>query len=185
VRGEAVLQPLRTYGPPVVDQIGVMPYNVLQSMLDPVFPSDRQYYWKAHFMQRISDAAIDTMIQYFAAVPSPFTAIGFQQLGNAANRVDPHTTAFSHRDARYDCLMLSGWDDRADADTNINWTRDLYSALSPSFHPGIYVNAFGVDSEQRIQAAYSVQSYDRLVALKRKYDPANLFRLNPNIDPQG
>ena len=182
-KGEEVLRPLREFGPPRADQIGPIPYMALQTMLDAAFPRGRQYYWKEHLIKHISDAAIDTMIEYFAVVPSPFTVLGFQQFGNAANRVGQDETAFSHRDALYDCLMLSGWESPSEAERNIKWTRELYDAMQPSLHAGIYVNALGEDSEQRIRAAYRPKTYDRLVALKSKYDPTNLFRLNPNIKP--
>ncbi len=181
--GETVLRPLREFGPPVADLIGQMPYIAVQSMLDASFPRGRQYYWKAHLSQKISEAAIDVIVDSFASVPSPFSMLGFQQLGNAANRVSPDETAFSHRDALYDFLMLSGWEDPAEAERNIEWTREVYAAMRPSLHAGIYVNGLGADSAQEIRAGYRSGTYDRLVALKRKYDPANFFRLNPNIVP--
>jgi FAD/FMN-containing dehydrogenase len=182
-QGDKVLRPLREFGPPVVDQIGPMSYTVLQTMTDGMFPRGRQYYWKASLMNRLSDDAIQTIIDYFAAVPSPHTVIGFQQLGNAANRVGQDETAFSHRDALYDFLMLSGWEDPAEAERSIRWTRELANAIQPFLHGGIYVNAFTDDSKQAIRDAYRPGTYERLVALKNKYDPENLFRLNPNIKP--
>jgi hypothetical protein len=181
--GEEVLRPLRQFGPPVADLIGPMPYVAVQTMLDASFPRGRQYYWKAHLIQHIGDAAVDAMVESFANVQSPFTAAGFQQLGNAANRVGASETAFSHRDALYDCLMLAGWEDPAEADKNVEWTRQFYGALRPSLHAGMYVNAVGADSEQEVKAAFRSETYERLVALKRKYDPTNFFRLNPNIAP--
>jgi FAD/FMN-containing dehydrogenase len=182
-RGEEVLRPLREFGPPLADHIGPMPYGVLQTMLDASFPRGRQYYWKAHLIEHISNAAIDVIVKYFAEVPTPFTGLFFQQLGNAANRVGPHETAFSHRDALYDFLMLAGWETPSDAERSIEWTRRVYDEMLPSLHAGIYVNALGADSPQKIKAAYRPETYERLVALKRNYDPMNLFRLNPNIDP--
>jgi FAD/FMN-containing dehydrogenase len=181
--GEKVLRPLREFGPPLADQISPVTYIALQSMLAAAFPRGRQYYWKASLMNRISDAAIDTMIEYFSAVPSPYTVMGFQQLGNAANRVPQDETAFSHRDALYDFLMLSGWEDPSEAERNIRWTRELYNAIQPSLHGGVYVNAVTEDSEQGIREAYRPKTYERLVALKNKYDPTNFFRINPNIKP--
>jgi FAD/FMN-containing dehydrogenase len=181
--GEKVLRPLREFGPPLVDQIGPMPYAAVQSMMDATFPRGRRYYWKASLMNRISDDAIDAMIEYFAAAPSPHTVVGFQQLGNAANRVGPDETAFSHRDAPYDFLMLSGWDDPSEADRNIQWTRELYRGIQPFLHGGIYVNAFAEDFEQGVKDAYRPRTYARLVSLKRTYDPTNFFRINPNIQP--
>jgi FAD/FMN-containing dehydrogenase len=181
--GEVALRPLRAFGPPLVDQIGPMPYMTLQTMLDGSFPRGRKYYWKAHLIEHIDDAAIDVIVRYFAAVPSPFTAVGFQQLGNAATRVSPDATAFSHRDAQYDFLMLSGWEEPAEAARNIEWTRKLYDEMRPLLHAGIYVNAVGTDTAQLVKAAYRPETLARLVTLKRKYDPLNLFRLNPNIEP--
>ena len=181
--GEKVLRPLREFGPPLVDQVGPMPYPVVQSMMDATFPRGRQYYWKASLINRISDGAIDAMIASFAAAPSPHTVVGFQQLGNAANRVGEDETAFSHRDARYDFLMLAGWEGASGADANIRWTRDLYEAMLPFLHGGLYVNAVTEDAPQGIKEEYRPRTYDRLMVLKRKYDPLNLFRLNPNINP--
>jgi hypothetical protein len=181
--GEKVLRPLREFGPPLVDQVGPMPYAAIQGMMDATFPRGRQYYWKASLMNRISDGAIDAMIAAFAVAPSPHTVVGFQQLGNAANRVGEDETAFSHRDALYDFLMLASWEGASGAEANIRWTRDLYQAILPFLHGGLYVNSVTDDAPQGIKEAYRPRTYDRLVVLKRKYDPANLFRLNPNINP--
>ena len=123
------------------------------------------------------------MIEHFSAVPSPHTLMGFQQLGNAANRVSGDATAFSHRDALYDFLMLSAWEDPAEAERNVQCTRALDTAIQPCLHGGIYVNAFTEDSKQELRDAYRPETYARLVALKNKYDPTNFFRINPNIQP--
>ncbi len=181
--GEKILRPLREFGPPLADQISPIPYTVLQSMMDATFPRGRQYYWKASLMNHISDEAINIMIEHFSAVPSPHTLMGFQQLGNAANRVSGDATAFSHRDALYDFLMLSAWEDPAEAERNVQWTRALDTAIQPCLHGGIYVNAFTEDSKQGLRDAYRPETYARLVALKNKYDPTNFFRINPNIKP--
>ena len=181
--GEKVLQPLRDFGPPAMAQLGPMPYKAVQTMLDPSFPVGRQYYWKAHLMGEISEQAIEVMVQFYAKVPSPFSALGFQQFGNAANRVSPDTTAFSHRDALYDFLMLSGWEDPASAEDNIAWTRTVYDALLPHLHRGIYVNGLTDDTAQPTTAAFRPETYRRLATLKERYDPTNFFRLNPNVKP--
>ncbi len=183
-KGEEVLRPLREFGPPIAIQLGPMPYVAVQAMLDASFPKGRQYYWKAHLCGEITDSILDPMIEYFSEVPSPFSALGFQQLGNAANRVSPDATAFSHRDALYDFLMLSGWEDPTDAPANIEWTRAVYSTLQPSLHSGIYVNGLGEDSASQTTSAFRSGTYDRLAALKARYDPTNFFRLNPNIQPR-
>jgi len=153
--------------------------------MDPLFPRGRQYYWKARLMNQLSDEAIATIVEHFSTVPSPYTVVGFQQLGNAANRVSPDATAFSHREARYDFLMLSAWDDPSEAERNIQWTRAFDDAMRPFLPGGIYVNAFTQDFAPGIRAAYRPATFERLVALKNKYDPMNFFRLNPNIRPTG
>jgi FAD binding domain/Berberine and berberine like len=183
-QGENVLRPLREYGNPLAVQLGPMPYIAVQTMLDASFPRGRQYYWKAHLSGVISDDLVDSMIDHFSRVPSPFSVLGFQQLGNAANRVGSDETAFSHRDALYDFLMLSGWEDPSQADVNIQWTRAVYDAVRPGLHAGIYVNGLGEDSAQQTPAAFRLDTYEHLLALKAKYDPTNFFRLNPNIRPQ-
>ena len=182
--GEKALQPLREFGPPVMVQLGPMPYLAVQTMLDASFPKGRQYYWKAHLCGEITDAVIEPTIEAFSRVPSPFSALGFQQLGNAANRVSPDATAFSHRDARYDFLMLSGWENPDEAESNIRWTRNVYEAVRSGLHSGIYVNGLGEDSAPQTTSAFRSETYERLLELKAKYDPTNFFRLNPNIQPR-
>ena len=109
--GERALRPLQEFGPPVLDQIGPVPYAEFQASLDPVFPRGRRYYWKSTVMRELSDGAIAQLIELFASVPSPFTLVLLQQVGNAANRVPVEATAFPHRDARWDGLVLTSWDD--------------------------------------------------------------------------
>ena len=183
--GERVLRPLQDVGPPIAVQLAPMPYLAAQTMLDASFPRGRQYYWKAHLCGEITDAVIDPMIDWFEKVPSSFSALGFQQLGNAANRVAPDETAFSHRDALYDFLMLSGWEDPASAEENIQWTRNVHEAVLPGLHSGVYVNGLGQDSAAQTTSAFRADTYQRLLTLKEKYDPKNFFRLNPNIQPRG
>jgi hypothetical protein len=179
--GEEVLRPLREFGPPLVDQIAPMPYTAIQTSLDEAFPRGRHYYWKANLIEEIGDGLIDIVVEHFATVPSPFSGIVFQQLGNAANRVGKDDTAFSHRDARYDCVAISGWTDPAQAETNIGWTRGFFDLTRPFSSGGIYVNS--VMEADAVKSAYREETYERLVTLKNEYDPANLFRINPNIEP--
>ena len=110
----------------------------------------------------------------------------FQQLGNAANRVAADATAFSYRNARYDCVIISGWEDPSEEDANIRWAREVYDALMPLSTGATYLNTLGFSedlAEGRVKEAFLPATYQRLVALKRKYDPTNLFRLNANINP--
>jgi FAD/FMN-containing dehydrogenase len=183
--GEKVLRPLREFGPPLVDDIRPRAYREVQTLLDANAQRGRRNYIKSSFMQTIGDAAIDTLIEHFATVPSPLTFTFFQQLGNAVNRVPPDATAFSHRDALCEWGCLSIWLDATQDDRNIRWTRALAEGMQPFTTGRGYVNQMGseaVESAEAIKAAYGA-TYDRLVALKNKYDPTNLFRLNPNIKP--
>jgi FAD/FMN-containing dehydrogenase len=183
--GEAVLQPLRTFGPPLVDEIWPRPYREVQTLLDAASPHGRRYYIKAGFVDDISDAAIDMLIAAFATVPSPYSHITFQQLGNAARRVHPDATAFGHRQAQYEWFAQSAWSDPTADTVNIHWTRALAQTMQPFTSGRGYVNHLGpeaLEGTESIRAAYG-PNYDRLVALKNRYDPTNLFRLNPNIKP--
>jgi hypothetical protein len=122
------------------------------------------------------------MAEYVSEIPSPATGVGLQQMHGAASRVDPTATAFPHRDEHYDFLILSQWADPAESERNVQWTRSLFEAMEPFFEGGVYVNNLGDEGEDRVREAYGA-NYERLQALKGKYDPTNLFRLNQNIKP--
>jgi FAD/FMN-containing dehydrogenase len=183
--GAEVLHPVKAFGAPLVDQIRPMPYTEMQRLVGSMALSGRQNYVKSSFVTDISDEAIDTLVTHFATVPSPLTVVGFQQLGNTANRIRAGATAFSHREARYELLMHSIWLDPADAARNIEWTRTLAETMHPFTMGRAYINTLGIEAEEgadRIKAAYGL-NYERLVALKNTYDPTNLFRHNQNIKP--
>jgi FAD/FMN-containing dehydrogenase len=183
--GERALRPLRQFGPPVADQIHPMAYHEVQTQLDAAAVRGRRYYIKSSFMRSISDDAIEALIDRFVNVPSSHTLVFFQQLGNAANRVSVQATAFSHRDALCEWGCLSSWVDPAEDGTNIRWTRELAEAMQPFSSGGAYIAQLGVEAEEgadRIKDAYG-PNYERLAALKNKYDPTNLFRHNQNIRP--
>jgi FAD/FMN-containing dehydrogenase len=180
--GERALAPLKAFGPPVLDQIGVMPYVAFQGALDAAFPSGRRYYWKSAIVPALPDELGALAAEQFAAAPSPFTMLLFQQLGSAATRVAAEATAFPHRDARWDALVLAGWDDPAEDAAQVAWARRVWQSWGP-FSTGVYVNGVGDDDPAEIRAAYGAR-YDRLAALKARYDPTNLFRVNANVRPR-
>jgi FAD/FMN-containing dehydrogenase len=179
--GEEVVRPLREFGSPLMDQIAPMPYTTVQSFSDEGFPSGQSYYWKGRLVREISDELIETLVQQFELSPVPFTVIGIQQLGNAANRVPKDATAFSHRDARYDTVAMVGWQDPGEAKVAIQWARELYERTGPFALDGLYVN--DLIENDALDLAYRDETYERLVALKDKYDPTNVFRNNANIPP--
>lgn len=180
--GEKALKPLRTFGQPLADLIRPMKYMEMQSIFDENFPPGQLQYWKSNFLRAPSDDAIETMIKYATAKPSPMSAFYLQQMHGAASRVGPTETAFAHRFQQYDFFILSMWSDPSDSEKNVRWARELWEAMQPFVERGVYVNSLGDEGEDRVRAAYG-PNYDRLVALKNKYDPANLFRLNQNIRP--
>ena len=180
--GERVLRPLREFGSPQADNIEPMAYTTLQSAPDAGFPPGRRHYWKSSYLKELSEEAIEVMAEYVSEMPSPATGVGLQQMHGAASRVDPTATAFPHRDEHYDFLILSQWADPAESERNVEWTRSLFEAMDPFFEEGVYVNNLGDEGEDRVRAAYGA-NYERLLDLKGKYDPTNLFRLNQNIPP--
>jgi FAD binding domain/Berberine and berberine like len=180
--GERALQPLRKFGPPLADEVKPMPYQALQSLLNDAYPPGLYNYYKSHYISQISDELIDTMIGCFANVPSPMSALGFEQFGGAVRRVGVEDTAFRHRDAAYDIAILGEWADPATSTVNIGWVRDVAAMIEPFSTGGVYVNFLAEEGEEQIKAAYG-SHVQRLVALKRKYDPTNFFHLNQNIKP--
>jgi FAD/FMN-containing dehydrogenase len=180
--GERVLRPLRAFGSPLEDGIRPMAYTALQSAPDEGFPPGQQHYWKSSNLEHLSDEAIEVMVRLVKEMPSPSSGVGLQQMHGAASRVDPAATAFPHRDEHYDLLILSQWANPADSEENVRWTRELFEAMQPFVGKGVYVNNLGEEEGDRVKEAYG-EHYERLVALKDRYDPTNLFRLNQNVKP--
>jgi FAD/FMN-containing dehydrogenase len=184
--GERILKPLREFGTPLADMIGPMPYVEIQRMIDDGFPSGMQNYWKSNFLSELDDKAIQTIVDYMRRAPSPNSKIAIEQFHGAAGRVGSNDTAFNHRDARYNLLIVGIWPDASARDENVSWVRNLWDAMQPYSSGGVYVNYLGQEADEgieRIKAAYGHDKYERLVALKNKYDPSNVFRMNQNIRP--
>lgn len=181
--GEKVLKPLRTFGPPLADIIQVMSYVQIQGLFEPFFPNGRYTYVKSNFIRTLSDEAIETMAEYAGKSPSPFTfAPFFEHWHGAVSRVGVSDTAFPHRQHSYNFMAWSMWENPADSEKNIEWTRQCWEAMHPFLVAGSYVNYVSDEGDAFARAAYG-PNYDRLVALKNKYDPGNLFRMNHNIKP--
>jgi hypothetical protein len=151
-------------------------------MLDDAFPKGGLNYWKAALFTELSDAAVETMIEAFEAVPSIMTGMLIEHFHGAMCRVDPTATAYPFREPGYNLVITGQWSDPADTAANIAWVRDTFAALEGYTAPSGYMNYLGDDESARVPAAYG-PNLARLVELKRRYDPANLFRLNHNIDP--
>jgi FAD/FMN-containing dehydrogenase len=181
--GERVVQPLRTFGPPMADDIQPMTYCALQSKNDAGFPLGRQHYWKGGRLAHLGDEAIEALLELVAKDPAAPCGIGFQQVHGAAGRVDPAATAFPHRGQWYDFLILAQWEDPSLSAQNVQRTRAIFAAMQPFLERGVYVNNLGTAEDDRLRAAYG-DNYERLVALKHVYDPTNLFHMNQNIRPR-
>ena len=180
-KGAAVVRPVKSFGSPLQDALGPIPYAAQQSLTDAGFPAGSYYYTKGGFLPDLTDEAIEVFEEYAATKPSPLSGVLVQTVCGAASRVDSKATAFAHRRFPYAPVIVSQWLDAADSDKNVAWARDFWRALEP-FASGAYVNDLGRDDEDRIRIAYGA-NYERLAALKKKYDPDNFFRLNPNIKP--
>ena len=161
-----------------------MPYTELQALGGPMAPPGRFNYWKSSFIQDLTDAAVNTIAGRFGSAPSPYSVVFVEQLGGAVSRVGRDETAFGERGARYSLFVASAWTEQAEADENVRWTRDLWGAMRPFESEAAYVNYLDADEQDRTRAVYGGR-YERLAALKKKYDPTNFFRLNQNIKPAG
>jgi hypothetical protein len=180
--GDKVLSPLRKFGLPVADMIGPMPYVELQSVFDGGFVAQECYYWKTSLIRELRDDSIEAIESYATRKPTPMSAIGIQQLHGAAVRVGATETAFAHRYSHYNLLPVSIWRSPADSEKSVRWVRELWEAMQPFLERDAYGNDMGEEGEERVRSAYGI-NYERLVALKNRYDPTNFFRLNQNIRP--
>jgi FAD/FMN-containing dehydrogenase len=181
--GERALAPLRAFGAPLIDLIAPRPYVQLQAMFNPAVPHGWHYYWKSWETPPLTDAAIDTLVARAAAITSPRSYIIVFQLGGAMTR-PPYDTAFGQRGEGHDVNINAVWlADDPDAERHVRWTRDTYDALEPHGAGRAYVNFMGDEGAARVRAAYGPETYARLAALKRAYDPENLLRLNQNVAP--
>jgi FAD/FMN-containing dehydrogenase len=181
-QGEEALKPLRDVAPVVAELVGPMPYPALNSAFDALVPAGLQHYWKAAFAKELPDEAIKAHLEHGPKVPAVNSTVHIYPINGAAHRLASDETAFAYRDATFATVIAGMWPDPADNDANAKWVRDFYGALAPHSQEGGYVNFLSADDQERIRANYA-GNYDRLVDVKRKYDPDNLFRHNQNIRP--
>jgi FAD/FMN-containing dehydrogenase len=181
--GERILAPLRALGAPLADTIRRAAYTDWQSSLDVDNPPGLRNYWKSALLGALDDTAIDTLVEGFGAPPSVRSNVLIEGLGGAFGRVPEEATAFGRRDAAFDLLIAAVWEDRTEDARQIGWARDLFAAMAPYTGAQAYVNYLGPEEGGRVRGAYGEATYARLVALKDRYDPGNLFRLNQNIPP--
>ncbi len=180
--GEKVLKPLHEVAPVVAEHVGPMPYPALNAAFDALAPPGLQHYWKANFVKELTDDAIEAHLAHGPKVPVVNSTVHIYSINGACHRVAPDATAFAYRDATFATVIAGMWPDPAANEANIKWVRDYYDATAPLSEEGGYINFMAEDDQSRIKANYK-GNYDRLVDVKRKYDPDNLFHLNQNIKP--
>ena len=182
-KGERLIAPLRKFGTPLADTIAPTSYVHLNTLFDAAVPyGGVQRYWKSSFLSELGDELLNIMIARAAKMLSPMSMVLFFHMHGAAARVDRNATAFGLRHDQWDYDVISQWTDPAESADHIGWTREYWNAVEPFASGEVYVNHLDAEEATRIRAAYG-GSYDRLVALKNKYDPTNLFRMNQNIRP--
>jgi len=181
--GQRAIAPLRRFGPPLADTVGPTPYVSHQALLDPGVPHGLGYYWKSEYVAALTDPLIETLAKqaWRAATPESYTIIF--HLGGAVARQDPEASAFEDRRAGHAVNIDAVWSEPGRAPACMAWTRDFWETIRPYSTGRVYVNFLGEEGQDRVRAAYGDVKYERLRALKRTYDPTNLFRLNQNIRP--
>ena len=180
--GQEVVRPLKSFGSPVLDLCEPKPFLVHQAMLDPSFKHGWWYYVRACDVAELTDEVIDITADHAMRIKSPMTAFPIWQMGGAVARVGENETAFNGRTAGYTFNITAMTETAEGFDEEREWVRSFWSALAP-YHTSVYVNFLMEEGEERIRQAYGPAKYERLKALKRKYDPTNFFRMNQNIKP--
>jgi UDP-N-acetylenolpyruvoylglucosamine reductase len=181
-KGEEALKPFHDVAPVVAEHVGPMPYPALNGAFDGLVPPGLQHYWKASFVKELTDDAIAAHGVHGPEVPVVNSTVHIYPIDGAAHRVGAADTAFAYRDANFATVIAGMWPDPAQNEANIGWVRDYYDATAPHSEAGGYVNFMAEDDQARIKSNYK-GNYERLVDVKRKYDPGNLFHLNQNIKP--
>ena len=185
MEAEEALRPLRAFGPPALDAVQPMPYVALQQLIDADYPPGRRHYWTGDFLTGLPDEAIEILCRFHLSKPSPGTEILLLPDSGASARVAAGAMAIDPLVAPFNVHITSQWEDPADDEPNIAWTRELSAALKPFTTGRVYVNFIGDEGPARVRDAYPGATYDRLAAIKRQYDPDNMFRRNQNVEPAG
>jgi FAD binding domain/Berberine and berberine like len=182
-QGEKTFKPIRAFKKAALDLVGPLPQPTLQSLFDGLYPPGLQWYWRADFVRELSDEAIAQHIKFANALPTMHCTMHLYPINGAAGRVGKQETAWNYRDANWAQVMVGVDPDPANNEKTISWTKSYWDALHPFSAGGAYVNFMMDEGEERVKATYG-DNYERLVEIKNKYDPANLFRVNQNIRPR-
>jgi len=182
-RGEEIVRPLRELGMPLYDSLAPRRFLDFQGMFDPSVLWGWGYYWKSWEVPRLSNEVIDVLVDAASRLPTPQSYVILFQLGGALARVPEGATAYPQRDAAFNVNINGVWTMPGDREAAVEWVRAVYEALEPHAYDRAYVNFIGDEGQDRVRQAYGAEKYARLVALKDRFDPENVFRLNQNIQP--
>ena len=186
---QAFIEPLRELAEPLLDISGPIAYLDVQQAFDPFFleKADRLHFWKSLYLDGLDDEAIDRILAHCANRPNPWTLVTTRLMGGASARVPSAATALGGRQSPFMLSIDTGWTDKTDSAGAIAWTREFWEKMRAGGSGGAYLNFVGAgeDSEGMMRASYGDANYSRLVEIKTRYDPTNLFRLNQNIRPLG
>jgi FAD/FMN-containing dehydrogenase len=180
--GDKVIRPLRQFGSPVLDLCAPKPFVAHQAMFDPSFPHGRWYYMRSCDVAELTDEVIDITVEHSMRIQSPLTSFPIWQLGGAIRQIGHDDTAFNGRAVGHTFNVTCATENEEGFEQERTWAREFWAALEP-FHTSVYVNFLMDEGQDRVRQAYGPEKYERLRALKRQYDPGNLFRLNQNIPP--
>ncbi len=180
--GEKLLAPVRGLARPLYNTLRPMTYETLQSQRDPYWPWGRHNYFKSGFVDELTDEVIETFCAHTRSVPSPYSQIAVEFYHGAHSRVRTDETAYPHRQTAWNLAIGGSWQDASQSEKNINWVRAFWKDAEPLASGGVYVNFMSAGEDDRTKVAYG-KNYDRLVSVKNRYDPTNLFRVNENIKP--
>ena len=180
--GRKLIAPLRTFGTPVGEHLGVQPYTAWQQAFDPLLTPGARNYWKSHNFSALPDGVFDSVVEYASRLPSPHCEIFLGRLGGAAARVAPDAMAYGNRDANFVMNVHGRWETPQEDAACMGWAREFFHASAKYATGGVYVNFMTGDGVDRISSAYGT-NYARLARIKAKYDPRNFFSINQNIVP--
>lgn len=181
-KAEKLIAPLRAFGNAHGEHLGVQPYIAWQKAFDPLLTPGARNYWKSHNFTDLADGALDSIIEFAEKLPSPQCEIFIGLIAGAPNRIAPDAMAYGHRDAKFVLNVHGRWDEAKEDQKCMGWARDFFKASAPYASAGAYVNFMTAEENDRVVAAYG-SNYDRLVRIKKRYDPDNIFHLNQNIKP--
>lgn len=181
-KAEEVFKPIREFGPPILDWVSEMPMPTLNGLFDDLYPKGMQWYWRAHYVNELTDECIQENIKYGSNIPTFHSTTHFYPIDGKVHEVSQEDTAWANRGARWAQVIVGVSPDPSDADKVTQWCKDYYEGVKPYAEGGSYVNFMMQEGQERIKAGYK-GNYDRLSQIKKKYDPDNFFHINQNIVP--